>query len=518
MRRDPAALSAETFDCLVVGAGVYGICAAWDAAQRGLRVALVDRGDFCAATSANSLKIAHGGLRYLQGLDVRRMRRSIRERRTLFRVAPHLVRPLPCLMPTRARPLTRHRWAMRTAMALNDLVSWDRNRRVAAPVRLPRGRVLSRDECLRRFPGLDPGGVTGGALWYDGLITDTERLAMSWLRRAVDAGAVAVNHFAATGLLRGPGGIEGVRGRDVPTGEAAEVRARVVVNACGPWMEGLRERDGRVCLALNLVVDRPPAGCAVAAGIGGARLFFLVPWRGKTMVGTAYFPRPAGAREASPTEEELARFVADVNAVHPAYALRREEVAFVHAGLLPVAPDGSRADRPRLEHGDGMISMQGEKWTTARNLAERAVDLVFRRLGRAPPPCRTAEIAVHGGESADLEELASGIRAAGIERGPAERLAARYGTAWHEVTRHAAEAHGPLPGTAGLRAEILHAVRDAMAVTLGDIDFGRTALASSGPTGDAALDECTALAARELGWSEMRAAEERTSLASRLRT
>ena len=166
MDRDLTQLANHKYDLIIIGGGIYGACVAWDATLRGLSVALVEKADFGHATSANSLKTIHGGLRYLQQLDIKRMRESIRERRTLMRIAPHLVHPLPCLMPTYGH-LTKGRAVMALALKVNDLVSFDRNRLEDPQKHLPKGRVISRQECLQLLPNIVREGLTGGAVWHD---------------------------------------------------------------------------------------------------------------------------------------------------------------------------------------------------------------------------------------------------------------------------------------------------------------------------------------------------------------
>ena len=202
LMRDLRRLADDTFDLLVVGAGIYGALAAWDAAQRGLRVALVDRGDFGGGTSFNSLKTLHGGLRSLQSLSLAQMRLFIRERRALARMAPHLVRPCPSV----SRPTAISRavaLALRAALAVTDAVGADRNAGIDDPsLQLPRGRIVSRDECLALNPLIDPAGVTGGAVWFDYQMRQAERVVLAAVQSAEACGAVAANYVEARGLVR----------------------------------------------------------------------------------------------------------------------------------------------------------------------------------------------------------------------------------------------------------------------------------------------------------------------------
>ena len=187
MRRDLKALSATLYDLIIIGGGIHGLSAAWDAALRGLKVALIEQGDFGGATSANSFKIVHGGLRYLQHLNFKRMRMSIGERSHLMRLAPHLVSPLPFLVPCYGHGIKGPE-ALRAALAVNDMVSADRNKHLDPAVHLPGGHLLSREGCLEQFPGLMANGLTGAAVFYDGQMYDSERLCLEFALSASDAG------------------------------------------------------------------------------------------------------------------------------------------------------------------------------------------------------------------------------------------------------------------------------------------------------------------------------------------
>ena len=239
MRRDLGSLAGTTFDVLVIGAGIYGVATAWDAALRGLKVALIDRGDIGGATSANSLKTIHGGLRSLQRGALRDMREFIRERRALMRIAPHLVRPLQFVIPTSRHPV-RNAAAMRIALLLNDLIASDRNDGLLASHRLAGGSLLSRADMRRLAPDLDPATYTGGATWWDGQMLNSERLTLAFAQSAAARGACVANYVAADRLLVRDARVEGARVRDGLTGEAFDIRARITVNAAGAWASRLR--------------------------------------------------------------------------------------------------------------------------------------------------------------------------------------------------------------------------------------------------------------------------------------
>jgi glycerol-3-phosphate dehydrogenase len=551
MKRNLAQLGATAYDLAIIGGGIHGAYAAWDAALRGLTVALVEQADFGHATSANSQRIVHGGLRYLQRLDFARMRQSIRERRTLLRSAPHLVRPLPCLMPTYARRFPG-RQAMGAALAVDRLLSCDRNRGLGATSRLPHGRLVSAAECLERAPGLPTAGLDGGALWYDAQILDSERLTLAVVQSAADAGADVANHVRVTGPAMA--GSRGVAAADELTGEPFAIEARMVLNAAGPWasavLASFRQENPRRTASSSLPAHRVQGICLVTRRLPNAAalavaspdpdprldgLLFLVPWRDDlSLVGCAYPEHDGDPRAAFAPDAEIERLLAHVNRAYPPAALTRNDVKWACAGLLPTtpAPPGTRPaleQHPRLvdheaEDGiPGLVSMVGVKYTTARLVASAAIDQVMERLGRPRTPSRTAREPLHGGAIADLASFTADLvreRPHDLPATALHRLAGTHGTGCRAVLDTIAaepEAGEALPGApAVLRAEVIHAARHEMAMTLDDVVFRRTSLAIAGDPAAEAVIAATSILAREHGWSRERVASEQSRTAARL--
>ena len=299
MKRDLSELQSTHYDLLVIGGGIYGVSIARDAALRGMRVALVEKQDFGHATSFNSLKVIHGGLRYLQHLDIPRMRRSIYERMVLMRIAPHLVHPLPFLMPTYGYGI-QGKVIMRLALALNDLIGFDRNRLRDPGKYLPGGHVISRGRCLELVPGISQEGLTGAVIWHDGQIHNSERLIMALLKGAVNTGAAVANYVEVSELLKRKNRLYGVHAIDNLTGAQIEIKAKIVANAAGPWVQqvlgfpvaGRKDRKLLFSKTMNLMIKKKIV-TEYAVGITsyrsyiddkalinkGRRLFFLIPWR-----------------------------------------------------------------------------------------------------------------------------------------------------------------------------------------------------------------------------------------------
>jgi glycerol-3-phosphate dehydrogenase len=528
MVRDLRRLADTHFDLIVVGAGFYGAIAAWDATLRGLSVALIDKNDFGAATSFNNLKTLHGGLRSLQSLNLRQMRLFVRERRALARIAPHLMRPMPFVIPTYRQP-KRSATVMRAALAINDVLSRDRHEGLEDPgLHLPDSEVLSREECLRLNPLIDPDGITGGALWHDYQMHNTDRMTLSFVLSAAELGAAAANYVRATSVVHHDGRVQGVRVEDQLTAEAFDVRATAVVNAAGPWASSMLASLGartsspapRLSRAMNLVTTRIETthGCG---GLTGGRFLFLIPWRNVSLIGTSHDAHTGSPDDLTVTARDLETFVADARRAFPRAPLTTADVRLVHRGLLPMISGDDRHVRLLREslvvdharHGAaGLISMFGVRYTTARATAARAIDAIFRNRGMtAPPPCRTEYTPLIGGAMANKERF---LTTAVLEnmhvasQDSLSRLALTYGTTYDaplELIRRDPALAAPLgtqcPVTA---AEIVHAVRSESAVKLSDALIRRTEAGSAGHPGSDAIQSAADLMARECHWDQQR--------------
>jgi glycerol-3-phosphate dehydrogenase len=551
MRRDLAHLADTEFDVVVIGGGVSGAAVAWDAALRGLSVALLERTDFCAETSAWSLKVVHGGIRYLQHLDFKRVRESCRERSALLRIAPHLVYPMPFVVPTYGHWLQGSE-ALGAAFVLLSAVTADRNRGIPDPERqIPAGRLVSRRQLLEWFPHLEPTHPVGAGVFCDGQMYNPPRLVWEFVRSAGERGAVAANYCEVTGLLREGDRVSGVRVTDRLGGGQLDVRARTVVNASGPFAEQIylnqglrRERKIPLSRDMAIVVARPlVTGRALAAQTKykdpdavlsrGNRHLFLVPWRNRTLIGVNSRVWPGDPYALEVTEAEVAGFVDEIHSAAPHFGLTLDDVAMVYAGLLPFGQNDAGAvdlsfgkrshliDHETADGIPGLVSAISIRFTTARGLAEQAVDLVFRKLGKTPPPCATEHTSLHGAQFDRFAELVRDVETAlgapDDERVPLH-LAHNHGSAYGDVLRVAdtkPRGREPIAGTDTLRAEVIHAVREEMALTLADCLFRRTDLGPGGNPGEAALAETADLMAAELGWTPERRARELAEVRAR---
>jgi glycerol-3-phosphate dehydrogenase len=393
-RRTSGDPTRETYDLVIAGGGVYGIMLALEAARRGLSALLVERGDFGGETSRNSLRIVHGGLRYLQTLDLRRFREHVVERRWFMRHFPGFVEPLACLMPLYGKGVYRTS-VFRAAGVLNDLLAHDRNAGLPQSAHLGRSRTISAAEVTQDFPLVETRGLQGGVVWYDGFITDVSSLFDQALRKAEEKGARLLCRVEATGLVLEAGRVTGIEAVDRTSGETLRFRTKTVINACGPWSQHFAERCGlrapglfAPLIAWNVVFDRPwDMTCAVAVRPDprGGRFYFLVPWKGVLFAGTGEAPWGDEPGDIIPSDSQLGAFIADLNRSVPGLALQSTEVASVMAGLLPLARPGGSTLASRetiIDHGRqggprGIFSISGVKLTTARLVAERVLRRAF---------------------------------------------------------------------------------------------------------------------------------------------
>jgi len=534
-------LANEQYDLVVIGGGIYGACVARDAALRGLRVALVERGDFGGATSANSLKIIHGGLRYFQDGDLRLVRRMSQERQTWLRIAPHLVHPLPCLMP--AYPsLTRGRAAMQAALAMNNFLSFDRNRLPDPQKHLPAGRIIAAEAYRQHLPGLADQNVTGVVAWHDAQMYNSERLTLSCVLAAAAAGASVANYVAAIGFLRSGQHITGICAKDVFTDVTWDLRAKIVVNAAGPWVgEVLNGLGDHRCLhpfypsvAMNLVTRQIipryaaaiPSRHSVRNGkripLRKPHMLLIVPWRSYSLIGTVHLPYEEGKGRPAAREQAIGDFVDEVNAAYPGAQLGRYDVHLVHTGLLPAKSnyDNGRIkllrqsqiiDHRRTDGLEGLITVVGVKYTLARYVAEKVVDLAFQKLGEGRSRCRSATTPLRGGQIEHFDDfLAEAIvrRPRGLSPAAVGRLVRNYGSEYRHVLAYlderAAGERAIEKTSQILVAEVKHGIRVEMAHKLADVIQRRTELGSAGRPAPSYLDLCAEVMAAELGWNRER--------------
>ncbi|HEY5144660.1 MAG TPA: glycerol-3-phosphate dehydrogenase/oxidase [Solirubrobacteraceae bacterium] len=526
-----AALRSDRFDVVVVGGGITGAGVALDAASRGYSVALVEQADFASGTSSRSSKLVHGGLRYLQNFDLGLVREALLERQLMVKLAPHLVRPLPLVVPAfEGQKLDR---LVGVGLNLYDVMAVDKLRgrrrrgddedeqfRDWAP---ERHRIIGGDEVVERLPALASRKPTSGYLFYD-CQTDDARLVLTVLAEAERFGAVCANRLQVTELVEEAARARGVRLRDQETGEVFDVHADNVVNATGVWADRLRpdelhdeaevpriapSRGTHVTISSELLPLRD--GAIVPAGEG--RSIFALPWLGSTLIGTTDNDYGDGPLDhIRPASEDIDYLLEATNAFF-ATSLTPADLSGAFAGVRPLISTGDpkkSVDISRkaelYETSSGMITITGGKLTTWRRMARMAVDRIVERDAR-DAPCRTHEIPL--GQAIAADDLP---RVEGVPEDAYERLAGRYGHIARDVLAIAAE-RGELAqpvvdgGPSDLLAETVHGARSEQARSVGDALLRRTRLgllaarAVSEPT---VARRVARAMAPDLGWDEAR--------------
>jgi glycerol-3-phosphate dehydrogenase len=512
-------LSSVELDLLIIGGGITGAGVARDAALRGLTVGLVERTDFAAGTSSRSSKLIHGGVRYLQQGDLGLVREAAAERCVLRDIAPHLTIPLRMVMPTYGR-------AMQAKLAVG---LWTFEKVASVPAD-ERHQMWGREETLTEEPTL-AGEKLYGAATFTEYLTDDARLVLDNVKGAHQAGALCVNHAEAIALV--PEG-EGTRVsvRDTLSGTTYTTAARIVVNAAGPWVDAVRglagEAAGRrlhLTKGIHVVVphERLPVRHIVVMQARDRRSVFAVPRLGMTYLGTTDTDYPAPAEYPEITAGDVDYLLEAANRTFTGLPLRREEIVAAWAGLRPLLHEEGKSPseisrRDEIMTGTGgLISIAGGKLTTFRRMAERVVDLVCERLGKRAAPCRTATVALPGGEFTPEElVLLPGTLRNRLPRllpGGAERLVRLYGGTVEAIARRAeadpaeGELVRGLPGV--VRAEIAHTIDQEMALTLEDILERRSRLLLFDPRqGVEGVEGVAEIAAARLGWDARRTANE----------
>ena len=386
----------RSFDVIIIGAGINGAGIARDAAMRGLKVLVIEKGEVGSGTSSASTRLIHGGLRYLEHFEFGLVRESLRERETLLRIAPHLVRPLAITIPI-YKQSKRGRLMIRAGMIFYDLLSWGKA--------LPRHRMLSRAETLERWPGLNPDGLLGSALYYDAQVEFPERLVMENVLSARKFGAEVLTYTRVTNFAVADGRVSGVEFVS-EDGQKEFAEATVVINAAGPWIDLVLEPVKSPKLiggtkGSHLVVPPflgAPANAIYVEAHSDGRPIFIIPWNEAYLIGTTDVRFEGDPDEVRCEPWEIDYLLSETNLALPDAHLTRDSILYTYSGVRPLPATDDKDEQsitrrhfirehPRLPN---LLSIVGGKLTTYRSLAEECVDLIFRKLGKDSPPCRTA--------------------------------------------------------------------------------------------------------------------------------
>ena len=543
MKRTLSKLTEQQFDVLIVGGGIHGATAAFETSRAGFKTALIEKEDFSHATSANSLKIIHGGFRYLQHLNFKRMRESIRSRRELMRVAPNVVKKLPCIMPTYGHGL-KGKEILSCALFINDLISYDRNYLIRPDNHIPSSMILTKEECLKRIKNIHQTNCNGAAQWYDAIATNTERLTLNFIRHAVQYGACVANYVKSLNAIVDNSQVVGVTAKDYFSDEEFDIYSKTVVDATGPWsgknlipsdIRNIRKREW--AKAINIIVKKEIFP-GVAVGLEGRseyrdqdavlkrqhRLYFFVPWRGYTMIGTSYKKANCKPDDFMVAVDDIREMIDEINGIYPAAEISDDDVTFYHGGMLPIKDGGSNAatniqldktsriiDHEKKDGIKALLSIIGVKYTTAPQTAKKVVAYISKLI-KSPVKINSPQLTDNFHDDSDLIDRSSQVISGDSDETFLKHLIENYGNRYGKLLKYIDEepelarwvSLNP-PVTA---AEIIFAVREEMALKLSDVAFRRTGIATAECPSTEILADIVEIMGKEYGWDEKRKKKE----------
>lgn len=523
MQRDFASLAQTHFDVLVIGGGATGASIALDASLRGLRVGLLEKGDFSGATSAASSKLMHGGLRYLVNGEIGLVREGLRERRVWQRVAKHLVRPLPFLLPT-YKTRMQSKFIMRLGLSAYDFLAFGRNFGMDAMQRMPSYRSLNVAQTLGLMPHLQRHNMTGSMVYHDAQMLSPERLCLAILRTAHEAGARVINYVEANDFIVEQGRITGVRASDKLTGQAASINADCVVNAAGPWADMVMQNALNAPPPRKLVRSKGihfltrdvTRGTALTIPIGDEHLFVL-PWQGKSLFATTDTFYNGDPDKVTPEFSDIEQLLGKANQALPGLELTIKDIDYVYAGLRPLVADPATPDTVTyglsrgseiVDHENqggpaGLFSALGGKWTTSRRLAEEVVDLVGARLGIGNSKCRTSDTLLACTPRQNIADFMDQMRAdyPQVQTDKLDGLARLYGRLLPDLMAQKPVGLSKLKDPL-LAACVSFAVQHEMAQTLEDVILRRLIVGQTGDMSAAKIAIIADYMAKQLAWSE----------------
>ncbi len=547
MNRNLSELQNKAFDLVIIGGGITGACLAADAAMRGLSVALVEKGDFGAATSSASSKLLHGGIRYLQQLNFAKVRESAKERVYFQQLAPHLTYYIPFIIPTYTS-FSKGKLVMKTAMMLYEFICTGQDSVLRdGSKKVPASHFLSRQDVKKVVPGLQSEEITGGVVFYESHMYSSERMTLGFVETAQQHGASVANYLEVQSFLGADKGrVQGVQVKDRLSGESFEIQASLVLNAAGPWIPMLNKNIGGAGVVnafskgAHIITRQLTQGHAVAmptrkqnqAVINrGGRHVFIIPWRGYSLIGTTYGPYEGDLDDVCATESDIAEMISDINSAMGSEVLHSDDVLHAFAGIYPLIDDvintnvyqgtGKYQVVDHAEHDNlaGLVSVFGAKFTTARLLAEKALDEIVKKHGarfdKKLTRCQTRSASLAAGNIDDMQafrdEQVSRYSAV-LSASVINNLVTNYGTDIQHISglfeEDASLAEELVVGSTIIAAEVVYAARHEMACHLDDFVFRRTGLGTLGNPGDEVLRHCAGLMGQELGWDQLRVDEE----------
>ena len=543
MIRNHKELKIKTFDVLIIGGGITGSCLAHDAALRGFKVALIEKADFGNYTSSASSKLIHGGIRYLPKFQFLKVRESAKERAIFQNIAPHLTYYISFVVPTFDKSLMKGKFALKMALGFHTIACSGLNRMIRdIKKKVPSGHFYTYNGIIEKFPEIRSlNGLNGGQVFFESHMMSSERMTLAFLKTAYHNGAKISNYLYAEGFIEEYGRVTGVKARDRFNGETFEIKAKVTANATGPFIPVLNLKLNRLHLkkditgfskgihivtrqinkdhAIALVTTRKTEGFF---GRGG-RHFFIIPWRDHSLIGTMNFPFNNEDDKVKITKDEITEFLENINQALPDLHLTQSDIRYAFAGLYPLTakilkPDTYQGtgeyqivDHSSLDGIEGIVTVLGAKFTTARKVSKKAADLIAKKLGVPTKGCRTHVEPLLEGKIFDLNQFIQEKKemyGASVESEIIENLISHYGTGIDLLMRHISQndtlGKKLCPDRKTLEVEVWYAVKHEMAITLEDVIFRRTGLGTIGHPGERAITRSAEIMAELLHWDKDR--------------
>lgn len=525
----------EHFDVIVIGGGITGASVACEAASRGLTVALLEQRDFSWATSAVTSKLIHGGLRYLANGEFSLVRESLRERRVLENIAPNFVYPIPIMIAHNTKPFKNNKWAMKIGMLLYDTLSYDKNYTWDASKRIPMHRTISKQTVLRSEPYVKASSLTGASVYYDCASIFPERLTLAFIKSAVAYGAKVANYARVEGFVCGSRQcVTGIKVRDLLNDAMHKITGTITINCGGPWADillGLAKANdssngnGNFTLrrseGIHIITDKKliSGKYVVSSLTPSGRHFFLIPWRRHTIIGTTDKPFTGNPDKYRVTKQSILELIDEVNASFGDGTLSYADVRHTYGGLRPLVEEQTEETYTNsrkyeiydnsIDGLDGLITVEGGKYTTSRRLAENCLKLIEKKLCRNLGKSITAGHRLAGCKIPDMNAFLDKVRRDNADFGgeTLEYLGRNYGTEHAAILKLARDDNTLaeiLNADGEILAQVTYAVKYEMARTLSDIVMRRTGVGTLGHPGEEVLRKVATVAAPALGWDNAR--------------
>lgn len=522
----------EEYDIIVIGGGITGSAVAYDAASRGLSVALVEKDDFGSKTSSATSKLIHGGLRYLENFELFLVRESLKERRILENIAPNFVYPIPNMIIFNTPKMKKQKPLLKIGMILYDILSFDKKFTWDKSKKLPLHKSFSRKKTVGSEPGLESKELSGSVVYYDCASISPERLTLAFVKSAAAKGADIANYMEVTGFITTNNKIEGINLLDKINNRPASIRSKLTINCAGPWAdrvlsltgtkdhkEALRRSEG-----IHIITKKFVSTYLVTSSTPSGRHIFLIPWRGYTLIGTTDKEYIGSPDEWKIKKENILELIEDVNASFgEKIKITYDDVLYCYGGLRPLVEDQTEdvyeSSRKyeifdnSVDGFDGLITVEGGKYTTSRNLAENVMKIACKKLGLSAKKAGTDKEFLYGSEIEDIESYVEFCKKkySSLPETSIDYLSRIYGTEFDSMLTAAGKDKSltkPLRPEGEIPAQVIYSIKNEMAFKLSDILFRRTGLGTLGHPGKKILGLVADLAGEQLGWSAGRKKDE----------